>query len=189
MLRHLQAALSQRWSHSNILTLPAGHCHHLPHYSAFKQLFLLLLWLTAPARVTDCKSLAAGLPPHFSPGLLTRFALREHSCLGFPTQRAEWCQSPSWMWSLMNRWQSVLCFTEHSSRRERNKKWFLLIEPTFQPNSEKVALARFGCPPAHSTCWSKQITNWVLIQTWNSTETETELQENQCKAKITSKFC
>ena len=46
------------------------------------------------------------------------------------------CQSPSWMWSLMNRWQSVLCFAGLISRRERNKSGIHSV-PTFQTNLKK----------------------------------------------------
>ena len=108
-----------------------------PLSSLVSLFFLLPVWLTAPARVTDCKSLAGDFL-EISRRRFWSQPLLWTSCAcvrAFLPTRAE-CQSPSWMWSLMNRWQSVLCFAGLISRRERNKSGIHSV-PTFQTNLKK----------------------------------------------------
>ena len=204
-------------------TLPAGHCHHLPpptsHY--YPTLSPPSVTNCTSARVTDCKSLASGFPPHFSK-ISSRF-LQDflHISPRFPTyfskisyiflqnflhispdfskisgppscrflyhkvcvraQRIEWCQSPSWMWSLMNRWQSVLCLAALIIRRERNKSGFHLSSPPQCQAFEQTRKKRHTC-----LLWVLiqlfQNTDRLLIQTWLSQRQARELKEIHCKA-------
>ena len=97
-------------------------------------------------------------------------------------QRIEWCQSPSWMWSLMNRWQSaVLCLAALIIRRERNKSGFHLSSPPQCQAFEQTRKKRHTC-----LLWVLiqlfQNTDRLLIQTWLSQRQARELKEIHCKA-------
>ena len=179
---------------SLILTLPAGHCH-LAHYSTAEQLFLLPLWLTAPARVTDCKSLAAGFPPqflphfgsNFSPGLL-------------PYSSITWCVRVF-----------LVLVLEHTGQRSANlhhecDRWWIVDSLSYAWLSWSVGEKG---RKVVSTCLRANISNklgkrrscllWVLVQYFDYNKKQilvlihtnmaitginTALQEIHCKGKF-----
>ena len=138
---------------SLILTLPAGHCH-LADYSAFEQLFLLPVWLSATARVADCKSLAAGFPPQFLPHFGSNFSpgLLPYSPITWCVWELFWnTQGRVVPISIMNaigdESLTVCLMLDWLDQLERKEeKWFPRASvPTFQTNLRKVVFVCFGC--------------------------------------------
>ena len=98
--------------------------------------------ILSPAGVTNCtckghrlQISCGGFPRDFSSQILVPTSPLDFLRVCESISSNE-CQSPSWMWSLMNRWQSVLCFAGLISRRERNKSGIHSV-PTFQTNLKK----------------------------------------------------
>ena len=117
-------------------------CFEIVHFFSSYPVEQLQAIILCPPGVTNCtckghrlQISCGGFPRDFSSQILVPTSPLDFLRVCESISSNE-CQSPSWMWSLMNRWQSVLCFAGLISRRERNKSGIHWV-PTFQTNLKK----------------------------------------------------